>query len=289
MVFDLDSRAKQITKISISIVTFNYPIADLIRCLESIIASIKNSQSLTGASNRTPVAVFNNGSDEISKNALLRGFIVSQRASPCEFHIIEGHENLGYGSAQNAAISRVLATSEVHIIMNPDIIVGAGAIAAGLSFLTDNSEVIALSPFCLDERGDQQYLCKRFPSVLDLLLRGFAPRFILRFFEHRLSNYEMREIYLKQDFIGAPIISGCFIMCRSQALRNVVGFDDRYFMYFEDFDLSRRLNLEGKLAYLSTMQIVHRGGNAAKKGFRHILMFSRSAIRFFNDYGWKWF
>lgn len=78
------------------------------------------------------------------------------------------------------------------------------------------------------------------------------------------------------------------MLCKREVLSEVGGFDDRYFLYFEDFDLSLRLGKQGRLAYVPAMKIIHAGGNTASKGLRHILLFMRSAMRFFNQWGWRW-
>ena len=86
----------------------------------------------------------------------------------------------------------------------------------------------------------------------------------------------------------ASLASGCFMLLRAHSLATVGGFDERYFLYFEDFDLSLRLAQLGEVQYLPEMQIIHHGGYAARKGWRHIAMFLRSGIRFFQDHGWRW-
>jgi len=98
----------------------------------------------------------------------------------------------------------------------------------------------------------------------------------------------MRELPINKPSVGIPLISGCFILCRASALTKVSGFDSSYFLYFEDFDLSLRLRTIGELAFLPSVKITHEGGFAARKGIYHILIFARSAFRFFNKFGWKW-
>jgi GT2 family glycosyltransferase len=66
----------------------------------------------------------------------------------------------------------------------------------------------------------------------------------------------------------------------------VEGFDPRYFLYFEDFDLSLRLSKVAPIAYVPAVRIVHHGGHAAAKGFAHIRWFATSARRFFSMHGW---
>jgi len=77
------------------------------------------------------------------------------------------------------------------------------------------------------------------------------------------------------------------MLCRREFLEKAGYFDDKYFLYFEDFALSLELNKQGILVYQPAVKIVHYGGGASRKGLRHIGYFIRSAIRFFNAYGWK--
>ena len=72
-------------------------------------------------------------------------------------------------------------------------------------------------------------------------------------------------------------------------LKKCNGFDKRYFLYFEDFALSVEMAKLGLIYYLPSMKIIHYGGNASRKGFRHILMFISSAVKFYNCYGWKFY
>jgi GT2 family glycosyltransferase len=78
------------------------------------------------------------------------------------------------------------------------------------------------------------------------------------------------------------------MMVRRKAIEVTGGFDPGYFLYFEDFDWSVRLNRVTRSVYVPRVRIVHHGGKAARKGVRHILRFARSALRFFNKHGWKW-
>jgi GT2 family glycosyltransferase len=81
------------------------------------------------------------------------------------------------------------------------------------------------------------------------------------------------------------IASGCFMFFRKQALVFVKGFDQKYFLYFEDFDLCLRLRKQWKIAYLPNVKISHFGGNASRKGWRHTVFFIESALFFFKNHG----
>ena len=114
-----------------------------------------------------------------------------------------------------------------------------------LSSLLQNDDIVLLSPRVFGGNGEQEFLCKRYPSVLVLFLRGFAPRFVRRLFHRRLAAYEMRDLCSGEQQVDVAIASGCFMLVRTSALRAVSGFNDEFFLYFEDFDLSLRLGTAG--------------------------------------------
>jgi hypothetical protein len=130
-------------------------------------------------------------------------------------------------------------------------------------------------------------LCKRYPSVLVLGLRGFGPAFLRRWFRRVLDRYEMRDLPDDAPTSPIPIASGCFMLCRRQPLAAIGGFSPEYFLYFEDFDLSLRFAEHAALAYVPTVRIRHAGGDAAGKGWDHRRMFIRSGVTFFRRHGWR--
>jgi len=200
--------------------------------------------------------------------------------------IICGHGNIGYGAGHNLAITRVDA--QYHLILNPDVWLEDSALLEALKFMAAYPEVGLLAPRVEDQHGSRQYLCKRYPSVLDLLLRGFAPGVLKRIFQKRLNHYEMRDQIGDNIVWDVPLVSGCFMLFRQPLLVNIQGFDADYFLYFEDYDISLRTAKYARTAYVPTVRIVHFGGQAARKGWRHISLFLRSAYTFFNRHGWKW-
>ena len=106
-------------------------------------------------------------------------------------------------------------------------------------------------------------------------------------FQDSLRSYEYRDQESCDEW-DVECASGCFMFARTTALKSINGFDERYFLYFEDFDLTMRLKLLGRIKQVSRVQIIHNGGAAAKKGWRHLLYFAASCIRFFNSHGWKY-
>ena len=203
-----------------------------------------------------------------------------------ELNYTKTAHNGGFGGGHN----RVLPTldSDYHLILNPDVELAESALLVGLSTLQGDPGLTLVCPRVVGSSGEQEFLCKSYPSVLVLLLRAFAPAFIRDYFRVQLDAYEMRDAYTGDQPQQVLLASGCFMLLRSSALLEVGGFNEKYFLYFEDFDLSLRLGEQGRLRFLPTMQIVHHGGYAASKGIRHIWLFIKSGFRFFNDHGWKW-
>jgi len=202
-------------------------------------------------------------------------------------YILGDGSNLGYGAGHNLTISS--SDSDFHLVLNPDVEMASDALLLALQFMKANPDCGIVAPAIFDRDGRREYLCKRYPSVLDLLIRGFGPGWLRSLYSRRLSEYEMRDVIGGDIVWNPPIVSGCFMLLRSSVLKKIEGFDLAYFLYFEDFDLSLRAAAICKSAYVPSVKIVHYGGYAARKGGLHIFMFIRSAITFFNRHGWKWY
>jgi len=200
--------------------------------------------------------------------------------------IVSGHGNIGYGRGHNLAIEQ--ANSCYHLILNPDVDLDRNALVDALEFLGTHPEVGLLTPRICDGSGRIQYLCRRYPTLLDLFVRGFLPSGARRPFAQRLAQYEMRDVINERDVVwDPPIVSGCFMLFRMSVLKRLGGFDPRYFLYFEDYDLSLRTHDVARVAYVPSVRILHHGGDAARKGHLHVKMFLVSALKFYNRFGWK--
>ncbi|AVZ80812.1 glycosyl transferase [Zoogloeaceae bacteirum Par-f-2] len=199
--------------------------------------------------------------------------------------LLYGHGNIGYGRGHNMTIGRIRA--RYHLVLNPDVEIKTDALDQAMRFLEREPTCGLLVPEVIGPDGSVQHLCRRYPSVLALTLRGFAPKAIQRRFEHYLAAYEMRDAQ-PGVLWNPPTVSGCFMLFRKPILRELKGFDERFFLYFEDFDLSIRASAVTVIARVPGVVIRHYGGKAARKGVRHIFMFARSAWLFFNIHGWRW-
>ena len=275
---------KPLISLSAAVVCYNPPSNELKKLFTSLLDSIEQLRHRFELS-EIPIYLIDNSNENSLKINSLN--VDDERVIflDVELKLLQGQGNVGYGSAHNLAISKL--NSHFHLLLNPDVVLEKETLMIGIHFLLENPKVVLASPHAIDGKGDKQYLCKRYPSVFTFLIRGVFPKFLKKIFISHLSNYEMHDLSEREPSVDIPITSGCFMLLRTKSLTEIGGFDERYFLYFEDFDLSLRLGKKGKLAYLPSMRIQHGGGNAGSKGLNHFKMFARSGIRFFNTYGWR--
>jgi hypothetical protein len=268
-------------RLSVAVVTFEPDLDLLERCLRSLAVSVRMARE-RGLVSAASLFVVDN--DEVTP-ADLPGVAVEAFGDAGRVELIHGHGNVGYGRANNLAIARL--ESDLHLVMNPDVELEPAALAAAVAAREADPKVGAVAPQVRGPGGEMQYLCKRYPSVWVLFLRGFAPRALRSLNSRALEAYEMRDLPDDRTYSPVPLASGCFMLMRTELFRRVGGFDPRFFMYFEDYDLSLRFGREAALAYVPAARIVHHGGEASRKGMHHIAWFLRSAWRFFSTHGWK--
>lgn len=274
-------------KLSVSIVTFKPDTILLAATLQCLLNSVVRAKQAIPSLRAQLFVVENEIHDRLGL-AQVREFLASAQSDAfADVRFLTSKSNVGFGGGHNGAIEAL--DSDVHLILNPDVELADDAIMNALEFLQAEPEVGLLSPRAVDADNSYLYLCKRYPAVFDLFVRGFVPQCWHHLFKERLARYEMRELNVPQASVAAiEIVSGCCMFVRTPLLQAVGGFNDKYFLYFEDFDLSLRIGRLAGLAYVPSVNIIHYGGDAARKGWRHILLFARSALRFFQDHGWRW-
>ncbi|MDG9667313.1 glycosyltransferase family 2 protein [Hahella sp. CR1] len=264
-------------KLTISIVLYNTP--------KSLLVELACALNIAIAVSNENVIIFLVDNSEPSPQNLEE--VCSELDWGAEMVFIKASNNGGYGGGNNQLLN--ILESKYHLILNPDVLVDVDSIGFGLRYLEDQSDVILISPASRTPgQNDTQYLCKRYPSFLVLFLRFINSPWLNSRFSRALSEYEYRHETDSGASFSPEIVSGCFMLCRTSALKKVGGFDERFFLYFEDFDLSLRMGKVGKVVYLPEMKIQHYGGGAGRKGWKHVRMFIVSAAKFFHKHGLKW-
>lgn len=196
---------------------------------------------------------------------------------------IYGQGNVGYGHAHNIGIQKAIDKgADYHVVLNPDIYFEAGDISEIERFTEKHADVGLVLPKVIYPNGDLQYLCKLLPTPLDIFGRRLLPAKLI---EKRNARFEMHGMGYDKVW-NCPILSGCFMFMRLSTLKTVGCFDDRFFMYFEDFDLIRRMHQVSKTVFFPKVTIVH--NHAAEHHSNKALLRTsiKSAVLYFNKWGW---
>ncbi len=192
-------------------------------------------------------------------------------------------KNLGYGAAHNIAIRKTIEQQiPYHLVVNPDIQIESKILSELLDFMEKNENVGHLMPKVLYPDGSLQYLCKLLPKPSDLLFRRFLPAGWTKKsndkFELRASGYD--------KIMDVPYLSGCFMLLRTQALKEVGLFDERFFMYPEDMDLTRRIHRKFRTVFYPNVSIIHHHEQGSYKNKKLLFIHLQNLVRYFNKYGW---
>lgn len=163
-------------------------------------------------------------------------------------------ENLGYGAEHNLAMRKAGEEgSKYHAVLNPDLKFDADVIRTLRDFMEEHDDIGHVMPKIVNQEGEVQYLCKLVPSSFDLIFRRFLPG--------RLSDKSTYRFQLKfADYdrvMDVPYLSSCFMFFRMEAVKKVGGFDERFFMYPEDIDITRRIHRFYRTVYYPKVSVHH--------------------------------
>ena len=196
-------------------------------------------------------------------------------------------ENIGFGSAHNLAIKEAIKGNvPYHLVLNPDVYFEKGVLEELFDFMQENPDVGIVMPKVLYPDGKIQYVCRLLPTPTDLFGRrflGFPP--FKGYVEERNHVYELR--FTGYDRImRVPHLVGCFLFIRVDVLKKVGLFDERFFMYLEDTDLTRRICRVADILYYPNVSIFHVYNRDSYKDFGSLRIHMESAIKYFNKWGW---
>ncbi|TBO43311.1 glycosyltransferase [Pedobacter kyonggii] len=192
--------------------------------------------------------------------------------------------NPGFGAAHNIAIKDAIKLgSKYHVVINPDIYFSGDICKTMICYMNINEDIGMMMPKVLNEDGTIQSLPKLLPSPLSIIWRKLKRP--VNSYNKFIEKYELR--FVPSDIIyNAPILSGCFTLLNLNAIKEIGMYDDRYFMYFEDWDLSRRMHAKYRTIYFPQVSVYHKYESGANKSGKLFKIFIKSAIAYFNKWGW---
>ncbi len=245
-----------------SIVTFHTALDDfkrLIKCVER--SSIKK------------LFIIDNSTNDALRNAVMNTDRIYY------IHSL----NLGYGSGHNVAIRQSIEMgADYHIVLNPDIYWEGDVIGEIAKYMNANPDIGQVMPKVFYPDGRLQYLCKMCPSPMDLIFKRFLPS---RFTEKRLNKFQLRFTGYDKE-MNVPYLSGCFMFFRVKALKDIGLFDERFFMYPEDIDITRRVHAKYRTMFYPYVSIVHAHAAASKTNKKMLKIHIINMIKYFNKWGW---
>lgn len=192
-------------------------------------------------------------------------------------------ENRGFGAGHNISIKESLTDGTTyHLVMNADVDWQGDILSPIIRFMDLNPEVGLLSPKVRYPDGVLQYSCRMLPTPFDLFTKRFLPDWMTR---KRMRRYLLVNIDHDKPF-EVPYLLGSFLFFRTEALRATGIFDERFFMYPEDIDISRRLHKGWKTLYWPGVEIIHHHAAASRRNMKMLGVHLCNMIRYFNKWGW---
>ncbi len=223
-----------------------------------------------------------------TKNCDLKVFIFDNASKIIDIRLnseadafIRSEENLGFGAAHNKILQYEMG--KYHAIVNPDITVDSDVLSALADVLDKNPDICMVTPKVMNTDGTEQKLPKRIPTMKYVFLGRLA----------RLGGYfkKVRDEYVRADenfceITDIDFCSGCFFMIRSEVFREIGGFDERFFMYLEDADLTIRARRFGRVVYCPNISVEHLWERGSAKNLKLFVIHLISFFKFLRK--WKY-
>ena len=243
--FEIEEAKNSGYNVKVTIIIVNYNTADHLKdCLKSIIEFTKQiDYEIIVADNNSTIRDIEN--------------------FPAMFpnvRFIFRNVNDGFGAGCNCAAK--FAKGKYLIFVNPDIVIVDDVIHKLCSFMEENIELGACSPLLMDFEDNIAYNFNEFPNLIWEFFEASGignARKLNRLYD--FGNYKA-EIY---KFVYVDWITGAFLLVRADAFNALNGFDERYFLYYEDTDFQNRLQSAGfKIACLYGLIVRHFGNSSVK-------------------------
>lgn len=233
----------------ISVIIVNYNVRYFI---EQAILSVKNASKGLNVE----IIVIDNASVDHSVEMVQEKFP--------DVTLIASKENLGFGRANNLGIK--IAKGEYILLLNPDTVIQEDTLQKCFNFIENNNDCGAIGVKMIDGKGNFLPESKRalpLPKVALYKMSGLSSLFpkSKTFGKYHLGYLDENENH------EVEVLSGAFMFFKADLLKKIGGFDEDYFMYGEDIDLSYQVIKQGyKNYYLADTSIIHYKGESTKKG-----------------------
>ncbi|RJR31389.1 MAG: glycosyltransferase family 2 protein [Candidatus Latescibacterota bacterium] len=245
----------------LDIVIVNWNTGEQLRaCLDSISAADKRGYDLLR------VVVVDNASTDGSADGLERAGL--------PLALLRNDRNRGFAAACNAGVSG--SAADYLLFLNPDTRLFADSLSYAVSFmeLPENRGAGLAGVRLVDGSGSEAPSCSRFPTLGSLLSKSLGL--------HRLSRRLFPTYALPPGGTGeggeVDYVTGAFFLARREVFEALGGFDERFFVYFEETDFARRMRARGwTCRHLGGASAYHRGGGASEQAGAERLFYAAAS------------
>jgi hypothetical protein len=198
---------------------------------------------------------------------------------------LKSAKNGGYGAGHNTALRLALNESEFHFVLNPDIYFDPEELEKMIHRMQQDLTIGQLMPKVIYPDGSHQYLCKLIPTPSDLIFRRFLFTPLKSLVQKKLDRFELRFTGYDQE-MDIPFLSGCFMLFRTSSLNKIGLFDEQFFMYGEDIDITRRMHAVYRTIFFPGATIIHDHAKESYKNWHMLWVHIVNLIKYFNKWGW---
>ena len=196
-----------------------------------------------------------------------------------EVRVICSEKNIGFGAGHNLVLPEL--TSDYHFILNPDILLENDILSDMADWMETHPQAVMARPGLQYPDGREQILPLRRCSVLALVYRQLPwLGFLKKFNDH----YVMADKDLSAP-TQIEFCTGSFSMMRTKTMRQIGGFDEGYFVYVEDADLTQKALQVGEVYLLPQFHAIHVWHRAPHTNFSCFTMQLKGMFRYFRKWG----
>lgn len=242
--------------------------------ITKIVSNLVNVMSEVGEFN---LYLVNNSPDNLRLASFLKAYDNNTMV-----HVVTLPKNVGFGKGNNSVLK--LLDSDYHFLVNPDVYVERNQIEKMVSFMNNNKKYGMLSPLIKFPNDEVQHLLKRESTVFDMALRFINPPI---FKKRKKWFVSLPDGY--GSIHSAENVPGSFMMFRTQLFKQIHGFDESYFLYMEDSDITMKVNQISNVVFFPNAHVYHEWQRENKKSIRGIVRMLKSMYTYFHKWGWRWF
>jgi len=248
--------------ITVSVVTYYTDVVELKKCLDSLQSSIIKR-----------IFVVDNSIQKY----------ISDFCETCANVEYIPSENIGYGSAHNIAIRKAqIIKSRYHLVLNSDVHFEPNVLDKLTGYLDGHDDVAMVQPNIIYPNGEMQYTCRLLPIPVNLIFRRFLPKKLVEGMNYR---YMLKMFDHKRE-LNVPYHQGSFMFFRVSCFEKVGLFDERFFMYPEDIDITRRMHKQYRTMFWPGVTVVHAHRAASYKNKKMLKIHMWNMCKYFTKWGW---